>query len=332
MFFACKSKNTANLSLIEVTVFNHKSLDSLVIYDKEMSWEIKSTLRFQQSHIAKDTMNISENKLYQVYLFNDGKQDALGTLILSPDSKIKIYINEADIFESINYDGSFYLSNNFLAYTKNNQHQLSQTVKNGIEEKVLDSLINEKINLVNAKGRELNITDSLKTYVRMDFLKFSNILKQKNKKFLYKASLVGTNGNDFNFIDRNNNKVSLKDFSGKYLYLDVWATWCKPCKIEYTYLKALEKHFTNDQNIQIISISTDRDFNKWQNYITQNAMSGVQLYSGSNSDFVKFYDIGALPRFIFIDVNGKIINADEIRPSDPELLPKLESKVYQTIN
>lgn len=331
LLLSCESKVTDNLSIIEVTVVNHQSLDSLVVYDKEMSWEIKSTLRLQESEIVTDTLNISENKFYQVYSFNDGKQDALGTIILSPDSKIEITVDETNIYESINFEGNYNLANNFLAFTKNNKHQLSQAIKNGIEEQNLDSIISEKIDLVNAKGKELNIVDSLKTYVRKDFLKFSDILKQKNKKYLYKASLVGAIGHDFKFKDRYNNKVSLKDFSGKYLYLDVWATWCKPCMVEYPYLKKLEEHFINTENVQIISISTDRDFNKWENYITDNAMHGVQLYAGEDSDFVKFYDIGALPRFIFLDSKGKIINPDEIRPSNPELLPMLESKVYDTM-
>jgi hypothetical protein len=55
----------------------------------------------------------------------------------------------------------------------------------------------------------------------------------------------------------------------------------------------------------------------------------VQLYSGANSDFVKFYDIGALPRFVFLNKEGRIINPEEMRPSNPELLKKLKSTVYK---
>ena len=57
----------------------------------------------------------------------------------------------------------------------------------------------------------------------------------------------------------------------------------------------------------------------------------MQLYSGSNSDFVKFYDIGALPRFIFLDTEGRVISPDEIRPSDPKILEKLERTVYNNV-
>jgi len=324
----CKEEIKNPFSVIEVDVTNHQLLDSLIIYDKEMSWEIKSILRFKESNLVVDTMNILENKLYQIYSFKEGIQGELGELIISPNSKIVLTINENKPFESINYTGNFELSNNFLAYSKKYQNQLSEIVRNGIEQKELEILIHEKSDLINEKGISLNIVDSLSNYVKVKFNKFSNILKQKNTKYLYKASLVNKIGNNFSFKDINNNNKTLKDFQGKYLYIDVWATWCNPCKVEYVFLKQLEEHFSNNDEFQIISISTDREYDKWERYITKNSIEGIQLYSGANSDFVNFFDIGALPRFIFLNKEGNVISAEEIRPSNPELLKKLESTVY----
>ena len=327
----CKEKIKSPFSVIEVKVTNHKLLDSLIIYDKEMSWEIMSNLRFTESNLVVDTMNILENKLYQIYLFKEGIPVDLGELIISPNSKIALTINESKPFESINYTGNFELSNNFLAYSKKYQNQLSEIVRNGIEQKELKILIDEKSDLINQKGRSPNIVDSLSTYVKVSFNKFSDILLQKNKKYLYKASLVNEIGNNFSFTDINNKTKSLKDFQGKYLYIDVWATWCKPCKVEYVFLKQLEEHYSNNDELQIISISTDGEYDKWKKYITKNSIDGMQLYSGANSDFVKFYDIGALPRFIFLNKDGRVINPEEIRPSNPALLKKLESTVYNNV-
>ncbi len=321
----CKNKIKNPFSVIEVNVTNHELLDSLIIYDKEMSWQIKSTLRFKESNIVEDTMNILEKKLYQIYSFKDGVQGELGELIISPNSKIDLAINENKLIESVNYTGDFELSNNFLAYSKKYQNQLSKIVRNGIEEKDLEILIDEKSDLINKKGTSLKIVDSLTTYVKVKFDEFSDILKKKNTKYLYKASLVNEIGNNFSFIDIDNNSKTLKDFRGKYLYIDVWATWCKPCKVEHVFLKQLEEHFSNNDELQIISISTDREYNKWEQYITKNSIEGIQLYSGAKSEFVKFYDIGALPRFIFLNKEGRVISPEEIRPSNPELLKKLES-------
>ena len=74
------------------------------------------------------------------------------------------------------------------------------------------------------------------------------------------------------------------------------------------------------------------DFLKKLKIINKNSIKGIQLYSGANSDFVKFYDVGALPRFIFLDKEGKVISPEELRPSNPKLLKKLESTVYNNSN
>jgi thiol-disulfide isomerase/thioredoxin len=248
---------------------------------------------------------------------------------MSPNSKIVVSIDENNPFESSNYSGSFTLSNNFLAYSKKHQNQLSEIVRKGIQQEKLEILLQEKGKLVHEKGVSLNIVDSLQTYVKEKFNQFSEILKKKNTKYLYKASLINSLGNDFSFKDINNKNISLKDFKGKYVYIDIWATWCKPCKVEHVFLKELEEHFAKNKALQIISISIDREYDTWKKYVSSKSMEGVQLHSGSKSDFVKFYDIGALPRFIFLDKEGKVISPDEIRPSNPKTLTKLEDTLSE---
>jgi thiol-disulfide isomerase/thioredoxin len=329
LIFGCKEEIKNPFSVIEVNITNQQLLDSLIIYDKDKSWEIKSVLRFKESNRVVDTLNILENKLYQIYSFLDSKQGELGEFIISPNSKIALSIDEKELFESIDYSGNFKLSNNFLAFSKKYQNQLSEKVRNGIEQKKLEILIQKKGQLIYEKGISLNIVDSLSTYVKLKFNEFSDILKKKNIKYVYKTSLINKIGNNFFFKDIKNNVKTLKDFKGKFVYIDVWATWCKPCKVEHTFLKQLEEHFSNNDELQIISISTDREYDKWEKYITKNSIDGVQLYSGSNSDFVKFYDIGALPRFIFLDKEGSVISPDEIRPSNPKTLQKLEAAIHK---
>jgi thiol-disulfide isomerase/thioredoxin len=331
IIFGCGEDHKNPLSTIEVTVTNRQLLDSLIIYDKDNSWEIKSTLRFKESNSVLDTLNIIENKLYQVYSFIEGKQAELGEIMIAPNSKILVSIDENSPYESSNYSGSFKLSNNFLAYSKKHQNQLSEIVRKGIQQEELEILLQEKGKLVHEKGVSLNIVDSLQTYVKEKFNQFSEILKKKNTKYLYKASLVNSQGNDFSFKDINNKNISLKDFKGKYVYIDIWATWCKPCKVEHVFLKELEEHFANNEALQIISISIDREYDTWEKYVSSKSMEGLQLHSGSKSDFVKFYDIGALPRFILLDKEGKVISPDEIRPSNPETLTKLEDTLSENI-
>lgn len=120
---------------------------------------------------------------------------------------------------------------------------------------------------------------------------------------------------NWKFPDKNGKFYSLSDFKGKYVYIDVWASWCGPCRAEIPYLKALKEKFKN-KNIAIIGISVDENRNDWINMLESQNMSGIQLYAGGwNNDLVNFFKINGIPRFILLDKEGKIINANAERPS-----------------
>jgi len=116
--------------------------------------------------------------------------------------------------------------------------------------------------------------------------------------------------------------TSLDDLKGKYVYLDIWATWCAPCKAEIPHLKALEKEF-HGKNIEFVSISVDKPeaHKTWVKMVKDEALSGIQLFADKDfeSDFIAEYGINAIPRFILLDPNGNIVDSDADRPSNPKL-------------
>lgn len=129
-----------------------------------------------------------------------------------------------------------------------------------------------------------------------------------------------------NFENYNGGKTSLDDLTGKgkYLYVDVWATWCGFCKKEIPLLKRLEQQY-HGKNIEFVSINVDTPDKKkkWKETIEDKEMTGVQLFSGESHlklDFAKDYLIKGLPRFILIDPDGKIVTANAPRPSDGDRL------------
>jgi thiol-disulfide isomerase/thioredoxin len=117
--------------------------------------------------------------------------------------------------------------------------------------------------------------------------------------------------------------TSLNDLTGKYVYVDVWATWCGPCKAEIPYLKEVEEKY-HGKNIQFVSISVDKaeDEDKWKTMVTDKELGGIQLFADNdwNSKFVKDYAIEGIPRFILIDTEGNIVTGDAPRPSDDKLI------------
>lgn len=133
---------------------------------------------------------------------------------------------------------------------------------------------------------------------------------------------------DFVYNTVEGKKVALKDLRGKYVYIDVWATWCGPCKAEIPFLTKVEEDY-HGKNIHFVSLSVDRiaDKGKWQTYVKDHQLQGIQLLADNdfNSDFIKKFNINSIPRFILIGPDGKIISGDAKRPSDPELRRQLDT-------
>lgn len=127
---------------------------------------------------------------------------------------------------------------------------------------------------------------------------------------------------DFNFEDIDGKHWTLADLRGKYVYIDIWATWCVPCKGEIPHLKKLEETF-HGMNIAFVSLSCDRDKAKWSNMVKEQNLTGIQLWGGEDNDFLRKYRAQTIPRFIFLDPNGRIINPDMTRPSDPKTMEAL---------
>lgn len=135
---------------------------------------------------------------------------------------------------------------------------------------------------------------------------------------------------DFSGTDLNDKKVSLSDFKGKVVVVDVWATWCGPCRKEIPYLKAIEKDY-HDKDVVFLSISLDEVKNKekWIQFVKDEELTGVQLFGGNglNSDVAKFYKIKGIPRFMLFDKNGNVVTEDAPRPSNPELKKMIDEKL-----
>jgi len=133
---------------------------------------------------------------------------------------------------------------------------------------------------------------------------------------------------DFNYENFKGGFTSLDDFKGKYVYIDVWATWCGPCIAEIPALKQLEEDYAGE-NIAFVSISTDerKDYTKWRTMITNRELGGTQLITEDdfNSDFIQAYAINAIPRFLLIDTDGNIVNADAPRPSSQSIRTQFDA-------
>jgi thiol-disulfide isomerase/thioredoxin len=152
--------------------------------------------------------------------------------------------------------------------------------------------------------------------------------KKAMKIFEKKAMLKEEGGEtiDFAYPDMTGKVHHLKDYRGKVVLVDLWATWCKPCLAEQPALEALEKSMEG-KNVVFISISIDTEKDKWKNMVETKKLSGLHLFSNNQGSMIQDYEVTQIPRFILIDKNGKMVSYDAIRPSDPKLKELIESKI-----
>ncbi len=138
----------------------------------------------------------------------------------------------------------------------------------------------------------------------------------------------GDDSPEFNYESINGDLVSLNDLKGKYVYIDVWATWCAPCIKQVPYLKQLEESY-HDKNVVFVSISVDKQELKprWKQMIADKQLGGLQLFADNSfdSDFMNAFAVNSIPRFILLDPEGKIVTTEAPRPSYEKTRELLDS-------
>ena len=122
----------------------------------------------------------------------------------------------------------------------------------------------------------------------------------------------------FDYLNHAGGKMKLEDLKGKYVYVDVWATWCKSCIEQIPYSKKLIENYSQNDSIVFINISIDDDILAWQNFIRKKGMKGINLHSegGVEEKIVERYGIYFIPHYIMIDKEGRIYKNGATHPSD----------------
>ena len=123
----------------------------------------------------------------------------------------------------------------------------------------------------------------------------------------------------FSFINLNGEPVVLDEFKGKVVYLDVWASWCGPCRAEFPFSKQLQERLTKKQKEQVVFLylSIDDTEEIWKKALNALQLQGEQGLSkgGWKSKTVQYFGIQSIPRYILINKNGQVADADAKRPS-----------------
>ena len=175
-------------------------------------------------------------------------------------------------------------------------------------------------------------TDSLVASVKQEtsYSLYEPVISQNYAK--WQALLPGQTAPTFSGITPTGAVLSLTSLRGKVVYVDVWATWCVPCREEFPESKQLQKRFTNNSKVTFLYVSIDRDVAAWQKFLaTDPDFKGIHINQPPGQHFDSLwsvYQLTSIPRYMLIDQAGKLVDVNASRPSSGKIAGEIEKLLH----
>lgn len=321
-------------------------------HDKEsIAQEVKANTITQLSFFARDIMSMNRrdlintmiNDIYkevnvqpdilpagpQYYTFADsyiGYMEALA--VTDMQTHDKAVANKVPLrFYNISLDSA-----NVLVKTKGKMFMNWLAIKNNYDKRVAEAMLAQAI-AVQCYNKDL-------THARPLMEEMEALYPQSHYKTMLAANIhemeaaLAKNGNNQAIqIAEGYDKVTsiyqiVSQLKGKVVYLDIWGTWCPPCREELKYNPQLKQHFKG-KDVAFVYLDMDDDDKDahWRNFIKVNNLAGLHLRK-SSADIQKFWEElqplkdkrGQYPTYFIFDKAGKLVETDARNPSDKAVL------------
>ncbi len=99
-------------------------------------------------------------------------------------------------------------------------------------------------------------------------------------------------------------QIALESYKGKVVYLDFWASWCKPCIQSFPELDRIYKKY-NKQGFEIVAVNLDNKKSKAEAFLTKHPIN-YQILHDKSFKVSRLYDVSVMPTGYFIDKTGKV--------------------------
>ena len=260
------------------------------------------------------------------YQLTDGTE--VTSLYLKNGYDLNVTLDAKQFDETLTFKGKGEKENNFLAKLGLENEVLGEKLAKVSDVSEQQKLIDGFISGIETRLKDTALDEQFRTVLGQQFAQQRQQLAAMAAKAAAAEKMKGQASASFNYENFKGGTTKLEDFKGKYVYIDVWATWCGPCRQEIPHLQKVEEKY-HGKKIEFVSISIDqaKDHEKWKKMVTDKSLGGVQLFADKDwsSAFIQSYGINSIPRFILLGPDGKIVDADAKRPSDPALQAQLDT-------
>ena len=141
---------------------------------------------------------------------------------------------------------------------------------------------------------------------------------------------------EFSFPDAKGKMHSLKEFKGKVLVIDFWASWCGPCRAEIPHLKQYYEEFKNNKDVAFLSVSIDAKRADWEKAVKEENMPWLQLLApNGGKEIMESYQFSGIPFIIVLDKEGKIykkhLRGEKVRDAVNDVLSGKKAEAPKAI-
>jgi len=327
LLISCAQRKPKDFISLQGNIENNKESSIAIVTRTKIIKEIE----IKKDGSFKDTLKVTDANIYTIQTSVNQR----APIYLKNGFDLTLKVNSEDFFNTFSIEGDGADNTNyFLAQSEcidkiGNPNSIFNLEKDAFTKKI--NSIERQFDSILAFYKNLD-----STLIRMSKFQNQQIINYFNQNYTSKQLLKeGSPSPEFeNYLDYKGGKKSLSAFKGTYVYIDLWATWCGPCIMQIPFLQSLEKEYHN-KKIAFVSISTDETRRsggsweaaekKWRDFVKERALTGIQLWAGQDISFQQAYQVTGIPRFILLDKDGKIIDANAPRPSEPALKELLET-------
>lgn len=352
-FNACNSKKDCTKkegdTIVKLEIEGAKGGIYFVEKSLIKDWEVLDTLELDENGFVEFTLDLKHMEIISIknnlgqgeinFVANKGERISVSAKQgeLSSSFRLGGTGENEDLDAFIQYERVFQayadsLNDVYLSLKRNNQHygvedkinDLYKTKAIAHEEYVkafIDAKPNRFVNLLAI--RSLDLKRNAKYYEKVmlalekKFTESEHVAYFVNDVKRVIASEVGGNAPEIILPSYTNDVKKLSDFKGKYVLLDFWATWCRPCITEIPNLKNVHRQFAGDE-FEIVSVCVDKvDFKtNWKKIVEEYQTDWPQLFDASGVA-AQDYGIEYFPTIFLLNKKGEII-AKNLRGLDIE--------------